>query len=71
MFIMWLTVLLVLFFLRLNAVVHRPWLESFFFAVALAVRLTQNFYLWWFLSSLHVVPGAASSRYRDFSRQHN
>ena len=35
--IMRLTVLLVLFVLIINAVLHRPWLESFLFAVALAV----------------------------------
>lgn len=34
MFIMRLTVLMVLFVLLVNAVFHRPWLESFLFAVA-------------------------------------
>jgi Mg2+-importing ATPase len=42
MFIMRLTVLLVLFVLLMNAVFHRPWLESFLFAVALAVGLTPE-----------------------------
>lgn len=40
--IMRLTVLLVLFVLLVNAVMHRPWLESFLFAVALAVGLTPE-----------------------------
>jgi Mg2+-importing ATPase len=40
--IMRLTVLLVLFVLLVNAVFHRPWLESFLFAVALAVGLTPE-----------------------------
>jgi Mg2+-importing ATPase len=42
MLIMRLTVLLVLFVLLINAVFHRPWLESFLFAVALAVGLTPE-----------------------------
>ncbi len=40
--IMRLTVLLVLFVLLVNAIFHRPWLESFLFAVALAVGLTPE-----------------------------
>ena len=40
--IMRLTVFLVLFVLIINAVLHRPWLESFLFAVALAVGLTPE-----------------------------
>src|SRR5437867_1044143 len=40
MLIMRLTLLLVLFVLLINAHFHRPWLESFLFAVALAVGLT-------------------------------
>jgi Mg2+-importing ATPase len=36
------TVLLVLFVLLVNAFFHRPWLESFLFAVALAVGLTPE-----------------------------
>ncbi len=40
--IMRLTVLLVLFVLMVNALFHRPWLESFLFAVALAVGLTPE-----------------------------
>lgn len=42
MLIMLLTVLLVLFVLLMNAVFHRPWLQSFLFAVALAVGLTPE-----------------------------
>jgi Mg2+-importing ATPase len=42
MLIMRLTVILVLFVLLMNAVFHRPWLESFLFAVALAVGLTPE-----------------------------
>ncbi len=42
MLIMRLTVLLVLFVLLMNAFFHRPWLESFLFAVALAVGLTPE-----------------------------
>ncbi len=42
MLIMRLTVLLVLFVLLMNALLHRPWLESFLFAVALAVGLTPE-----------------------------
>ena len=37
-----LTVLLVLFVLLVNALMHRPWLDSFLFAVALAVGLTPE-----------------------------
>jgi len=37
-----LTILLVLFVLLINAFFHRPWLESFLFAVALAVGLTPE-----------------------------
>ena len=37
-----LTVLLVLFVLLVNVFFHRPWLESFLFAVALAVGLTPE-----------------------------
>ena len=40
--IMRFTVLLVLFVLLVNALLHRPWLESFLFAVALAVGLTPE-----------------------------
>jgi Mg2+-importing ATPase len=40
--IMRLTILLVLFVLLVNALMHRPWLESFLFAVALAVGLTPE-----------------------------
>jgi Mg2+-importing ATPase len=40
--IMRLTILLVLFVLLVNAFLHRPWLESFLFAVALAVGLTPE-----------------------------
>jgi P-type Mg2+ transporter len=40
--IMRLTVLLVLFVLLVNALMHKPWLESFMFAVALAVGLTPE-----------------------------
>jgi P-type Mg2+ transporter len=42
MLIMRLTVLLVLFVLLINMFFHRPWLESFLFAVALAVGLTPE-----------------------------
>ncbi len=42
MLIMWLTVVMVLFVLLVNAWYHRPWLESFLFAVALAVGLTPE-----------------------------
>lgn len=42
MLIMRLTVLLVLFVLLVNAWFHKPWLESFLFAVALAVGLTPE-----------------------------
>ena len=34
--------LMVLFVLLVNALFHRPWLESFLFAVALAVGLTPE-----------------------------
>lgn len=40
--IMRLTILLVLFVLLVNALLQRPWLESFLFAVALAVGLTPE-----------------------------
>jgi len=40
--IMRLTLLLVLFVLLVNAFTHKPWLESFLFAVALAVGLTPE-----------------------------
>jgi Mg2+-importing ATPase len=40
--IMRLTILLVLFVLLVNAFMHKPWLESFLFAVALAVGLTPE-----------------------------
>jgi P-type Mg2+ transporter len=40
--IMRFTILLVLFVLLVNAFFHRPWLESFLFAVALAVGLTPE-----------------------------
>ena len=40
--IMRMTVLLVLFVLLVNAFFHRPWLDSFLFAVALAVGLTPE-----------------------------
>ena len=42
MLIMRLTVVLVLFVLLVNAWFHKPWLESFLFAVALAVGLTPE-----------------------------
>ncbi|KAG1448188.1 hypothetical protein G6F57_016911 [Rhizopus arrhizus] len=42
MFIMRLPLFLVLFVLLINALFHRPWLESFMFAVALAVGLTPE-----------------------------
>ena len=42
MLIMWLTFVLVLFVLFVNAWFHKPWLESFLFAVALAVGLTPE-----------------------------
>lgn len=42
MLIMRLTVLLVLFVLLVNAIFHKPWLDSFLFAVALAVGLTPE-----------------------------
>jgi Mg2+-importing ATPase len=42
MLIMRLTVLMVLFVLLVNALFHKPWLESFLFAVALAVGLTPE-----------------------------
>ena len=37
-----LTVFLVLFVLLVNVLFHRPWLESFLFALALAVGLTPE-----------------------------
>jgi Mg2+-importing ATPase len=40
--IMQFTILLVLFVVLVNAFFHRPWLESFLFAVALAVGLTPE-----------------------------
>ena len=40
--IMRMTIFLVLFVLLVNACFHRPWLESFLFAVALAVGLTPE-----------------------------
>ena len=42
MLIMRLTILLVLFVLLVNALMHKPWLDSFLFAVALAVGLTPE-----------------------------
>lgn len=42
MLIMRLTIFLVLFVLLVNAYYHRPWLESFIFAIALAVGLTPE-----------------------------
>lgn len=42
MLIMRMTVLLVMFVLLVNAFFHKPWLESFLFAVALAVGLTPE-----------------------------
>ncbi len=42
MLIMRLTIIMVLFVLLMNAVFHRPWLQSFLFAVALAVGLTPE-----------------------------
>jgi P-type Mg2+ transporter len=42
MLIMRLTLFLVLFVLLVNIVLHRPWLESFMFAIALAVGLTPE-----------------------------
>ncbi len=40
--IMRLTILMVLFVLLVNALMHKPWLDSFLFAVALAVGLTPE-----------------------------
>jgi P-type Mg2+ transporter len=40
--IMRLTILMVLFVLMVNALMHKPWLDSFLFAVALAVGLTPE-----------------------------
>lgn len=42
MLIMRLTILLVLFVLLVNGFMHKPWLDSFLFAVALAVGLTPE-----------------------------
>lgn len=42
MLIMRFTIFLVLFVLLVNAFLHRPWLESFIFAIALAVGLTPE-----------------------------
>jgi len=42
MLIMRLTILMVMFVLLVNAWFHKPWLESFLFAVALAVGLTPE-----------------------------
>jgi P-type Mg2+ transporter len=42
MLIMRLTVLMVMFVLLVNMLFHKPWLESFLFAVALAVGLTPE-----------------------------
>jgi Mg2+-importing ATPase len=42
MLIMRMTILLVLFVLLVNAFFHRPWLESFLFAIALSVGLTPE-----------------------------
>ncbi|HEX6137311.1 MAG TPA: magnesium-translocating P-type ATPase [Casimicrobiaceae bacterium] len=42
MLIMRLTVLMVLFVLLMNTLTHKPWLESFLFAIALAVGLTPE-----------------------------
>jgi len=42
MLILRLTMLMVLFVLLANAAMHRPWLESFLFAIALAVGLTPE-----------------------------
>ena len=42
MLIMRLTVLMVMFVLLVNTFFHKPWLESFLFAVALAVGLTPE-----------------------------
>ncbi|NOT10401.1 MAG: magnesium-translocating P-type ATPase [Methylococcaceae bacterium] len=42
MLIMRLTIMLVLFVLLVNAFMHKPWLDSFLFAVALAVGLTPE-----------------------------
>jgi Mg2+-importing ATPase len=42
LFILRLAVLMVLFVLLVNALFHRPWLESFLFAVALSVGLTPE-----------------------------
>jgi Mg2+-importing ATPase len=42
MLIMRMTILLVLFVLLVNASLHRPWLESFLFAIALSVGLTPE-----------------------------
>ncbi|TGK87725.1 magnesium-translocating P-type ATPase [Leptospira noumeaensis] len=40
--IMRMTILLVLFVLLVNAILHKPWLDSFLFAIALAVGLTPE-----------------------------
>ena len=42
MLIMRLTILMVLFVLLVNTMFHKPWLESFMFAIALAVGLTPE-----------------------------
>ncbi|WP_052451968.1 magnesium-translocating P-type ATPase [Noviherbaspirillum autotrophicum] len=42
MLIMRLTILMVMFVLLVNTLFHKPWLESFLFAVALAVGLTPE-----------------------------
>lgn len=42
MLIMRLTIMMVMFVLLVNTLFHRPWLESFLFAVALAVGLTPE-----------------------------
>ncbi len=42
LFVMRFTLLLVLFVLLVNTIFHRPWLETFLFAIALAVGLTPE-----------------------------
>lgn len=42
-FLMKITVFLVLFILMMNVFFHRPWLETFLFALALAVGMTPEF----------------------------
>ena len=71
MLIMRLTVFLVLFVLLVNAFFHRPWLESFIFAVALAVGLTPE--LLPMIVSVTLARGAqrmAAKSHRQTARRH-